>query len=114
MQGAGSYTVYAVSSPKDKAHLSDAKYATAFISLRSGFITTTTNSASVAKSAELTISGTAQGCLSNVYIWIFGKNRYDGAPGGVNCPALAGGVVHCQSPDLRDRDRQRWELQLCR
>ncbi|WP_238320272.1 MEMAR_RS02690 family S-layer glycoprotein [Methanoculleus bourgensis] len=73
---AGSYTVYAVSTNASKADLSDAKYSTASISLRSGYITATTSGATVAKGDKLTISGTAQGNPDDVYIWIFGKNYY--------------------------------------
>ncbi|NLM30905.1 MAG: PGF-CTERM sorting domain-containing protein, partial [Methanomicrobiales archaeon] len=73
---AGSYTIYAVSKDKDKSGLSEAKYATASISLRTGFISATTSSATVAKGDKLIISGTAQGNPDNVFVWIFGKNYY--------------------------------------
>ena len=73
---AGGYTIYAVSSPVNKAHLSGIKYATASVNLRSGFITATTSGATVARGDELKITGTAQGNPDNVYIWIFGKNYY--------------------------------------
>jgi len=76
---AGGYTIYAVSKPMSKADLSKAKYATAPITLRSGFITATTSGATVAKGDDLTISGTAQGNPPSVYVWIFGKNYY-GSP----------------------------------
>ncbi|KAF5052589.1 hypothetical protein DSECCO2_407180 [anaerobic digester metagenome] len=71
---AGSYTIYAVSTNVSKADLSDARYATASINLRSGFITATASGATLAKGDALTISGTATGNPSNVCIWIFGKN----------------------------------------
>ena len=77
---AGSYTIYAVSKDKDKSKLSDAKYATAAISLRTGFISATTSGATVAKGDKLVISGTAQGNPDDVFVWIFGKNYY-GKPG---------------------------------
>ena len=73
---AGSYTIYAVSKDKDKSDLSDAKYATASVSLRTGFISATTSGATVAKGDKLVISGTAQGNPDFVYVWIFGKNYY--------------------------------------
>jgi len=73
---AGSYTIYAVSADVDKSKLSDAKYSTASISLRSGYISATTSGATVAKGDKLIISGTAQGNPDEVYIWIFGKNYY--------------------------------------
>lgn len=71
---AGGYTVYAVSKPLDKSSLSDAKYATASIQLRSGFITATSSGAIVAKGDDLTLTGTAQGDPDSVHVWIFGKN----------------------------------------
>jgi PGF-CTERM protein len=71
---AGGYTIYAVSRPVDKAHLSDAKYATASVQLRSGFITATSSGAVVAKGDDLTLTGTAQGDPGNVAVWVFGKN----------------------------------------
>jgi len=71
---AGGYTIYAASRPVDRAHLSDAKYATASIQLRSGFITATSSGAVVAKGDDLTLTGTAQGDPGNVAVWVFGKN----------------------------------------
>jgi PGF-CTERM protein len=71
---AGSYTVYAVSTPVNKGSLSNAQYATVSVVLKSPFITATVSSSSVAKGDKLTITGTAQGNPSNVYVWIFGKN----------------------------------------
>jgi len=73
---AGGYTIYAVSKEVNKKDLSGAKYATASINLRSGFITATTSGATVARGDKLTISGTAQGNPNNVFVWIFGKNFY--------------------------------------
>ncbi len=70
----GGYTIYAVSSPRDKAHLSNVKYATQSVTLKTPFITATASSSSVAKGDKLTISGTAEGNPSNVYVWIFGRN----------------------------------------
>ncbi|PKL62412.1 MAG: PGF-CTERM sorting domain-containing protein [Methanomicrobiales archaeon HGW-Methanomicrobiales-2] len=72
---AGGYTVYAVSKPLDKSKLSDAKYATTSIQLRSGFITATSSGAVVAKGDDLTLTGTAQGDPASVRVWIFGKNK---------------------------------------
>ncbi|KUK59964.1 MAG: hypothetical protein XD82_1736 [Methanoculleus marisnigri] len=70
----GGYTVYAVSKPLDKSKLSDAKYATTSIQLRSGFITATSSGAVVARGDDLTLTGTAQGDPASVRVWIFGKN----------------------------------------
>lgn len=71
---AGGYTIYAASKNVSKADLSDAKYATASIQLRSGFITATSSGAVVAKGDTLTLTGTAQGDPDSVAVWIFGKN----------------------------------------
>ena len=85
---AGSYTVYAISEPREKNELLDARYATASISLRDGFLTATTSGATVAKGDKLTIFGTAQGRPDNIYIWIFGKNYY-GAHGGLSVRSVS-------------------------
>jgi len=73
---AGGYTIYAISEPRGRNELLGARYATASISLRDGFLTATTSGATVAKGDKLTIFGTAQGRPDNIYIWIFGKNYY--------------------------------------
>jgi len=79
---AGGYTVYAVSKPLGKDNgLSDAKYATASINLRTGFLSVDSISAAVARGDDLKITGTAHGKPDNVYIWIFGKNYYGGESG---------------------------------
>jgi len=80
---AGSYTIYAVSKDNDKSDLSGAEYATASVSLRTGFLSATTSGATVAKGDKLTISGTAQGNPDDVFVWIFGKNYY-GEPGALS------------------------------
>jgi len=71
---AGGYTVYAVSTNVSKDDLADTEYATAAVTLKSAFITASSSGATVAKGDKLTISGTAQGDPSSVYVWIFGKN----------------------------------------
>ncbi|MDI3507286.1 MAG: hypothetical protein PWQ69_1266 [Methanomicrobiaceae archaeon] len=70
----GGYTIYAVSAPKDKDHLSDAQYDTISIQLRSGFISATSSGAVIAKGDDLKLTGTAQGDPNEVHVWIFGKN----------------------------------------
>ncbi len=77
---AGSYTFYAVSEPRGKDELSGARYATAPISLRTGYVTASVSSTAVTRGDRLTISGIAMGSPDNVFVWIFGKNYY-GAPG---------------------------------
>jgi len=72
---AGGYTVYAVSQPVNKVKLSEAKYDTVSVQLKSAFITATTSGAVVAKGDDLKITGTAQGNpAEGVHVWIFGKN----------------------------------------
>ncbi len=73
---AGGYTIYAVAEPQGRLNLSNVKYATTSVQLRSGFITATTSGATVAKGDDLTITGTAQGNPTSVMVWIFGKNFY--------------------------------------
>jgi PGF-CTERM protein len=77
---AGGYTIYAVSRPRDKEHLSYAQYDTISIQLRSGFISATSSGAVIAKGDDLKLTGTAQGDPDEVHVWIFGKNYY-GRPG---------------------------------
>ncbi|SAI88983.1 hypothetical protein MBBA_2137 [Methanoculleus bourgensis] len=72
---AGGYTIYAVSKPRDKDALSQAKYATVAVQLKTGFLTATSSGAKIAKGDDLKITGTAMGDPDNVYVWIFGKNR---------------------------------------
>ncbi|MDD4469725.1 MAG: PKD domain-containing protein [Methanoculleus sp.] len=76
------YTIYAVSAPRDEAHLSDAVYATTTIRFQPPTITATASSATIAPGDELWINGTATGNPSSVQLWIFGPDyygRYDGA-----------------------------------
>jgi|GEM_PF-647415 len=78
----GTYTIYAVSAPRDGAHLSDAIYATATVRFQAPTITATASSATVAWGDELLINGTATGNPPHVQFWIFGPDyygRYDGA-----------------------------------
>jgi len=71
---AGSYTVYAVTKPRGKNNLAEARYATTSIQLRFPIITATASGATVAKGDGLVISGVATGNPANVCIWIFGEN----------------------------------------
>ncbi len=70
----GCYTIYAVSAPRDKAHISDAQYATNSVVLMTPYIAATASASTVAKGDSVTFSGTAPGNPDNVYVWIFGKN----------------------------------------
>ena len=72
---AGNYTIYAVSAPRDKAHLLDVKYATTSLQLRSPSLTVGSSGTSLTPGDDYRISGTATG-VDSVRIWIFGKNYY--------------------------------------
>ena len=74
---AGSYTIYAVSAPKDRDTLSNVKYATVSIVVKKPFVSATTSASTVAKGDKLFVRGTAEGQPSaGVAIWFFGKNHY--------------------------------------
>ncbi|MFA7198501.1 MAG: MEMAR_RS02690 family S-layer glycoprotein [Methanoculleus sp.] len=85
----GGYTIYAVSAPRDKDNLANVEYSTATVQLRPGFITATMSGATIAKGDDVTITGTAQGNPSNVYIWVFGKNYYGGNNGQLNVQSVS-------------------------
>ncbi|MDN7026172.1 DUF3821 domain-containing protein [Methanoculleus sp. FWC-SCC1] len=70
----GTYTIYAVADPRNKANLANVQYATQSVVLKTPFITATASASSVAKGDELTVSGTAEGNPNNVFVWVFGKN----------------------------------------
>jgi trimeric autotransporter adhesin len=70
----GSYTVYAVSSPKNRDNLNDAQYATISITLKKPFISAEMPGL-VAAGDKITIKGDAGAKTSaGVAVWIFGKN----------------------------------------
>ena len=71
----GDYTIYAVSAPRDRNHLSDVKYATTSLQLRSPSLTVGSSGTSLTPGDDYRISGTATG-VDSVQIWIFGKNYY--------------------------------------
>jgi trimeric autotransporter adhesin len=74
---AGTYTVYAVSQPVDRAHLADAAYGTVSIIIKKPFVSATASQSTVAKGDKIFITGTAEGQpAAGVQIWILGKN-YD-------------------------------------
>ncbi|NLL10982.1 MAG: PGF-CTERM sorting domain-containing protein, partial [Methanomicrobiales archaeon] len=73
---AGTYTVYAVSAPRDKDHLSDAQYDTVSLVIKKPYIQATASASVVAKGDKMFIRGTAEGDPSKgVAIWILGKNK---------------------------------------
>ncbi len=67
----GTYTIYGLSAPRDKAHISSAAYATSSIVLKAPIVTATPGSNAVARGDNLTISGYAEFQQKNVYVWIF-------------------------------------------
>jgi len=99
---AGGYTIYAVSEPRDRNNLSGAKYATATIQLRPGFVTATVSGATVASGDDIKITGTAQGSTNDVRIWIFGKNFYGDAENSR--------VVHVETVSVEDDGTFEYEL----
>ena len=86
---AGGYTIYAVSTPRDRAHLADAVYATATIQLRPPSITAGVSNATLIPGEEFWIAGNAGGAPPNVNIWIFGPNYYGGYNGGLGVRAAS-------------------------
>jgi PGF-CTERM protein len=71
---AGTYTVYAISQPHDKGHLSDTAYATTSITVKKPYVSAKIPQNTVAKGDKITIEGIASGQPANVQIWILGKN----------------------------------------
>ena len=77
---AGGYTIYAVSEPRWKDNLIDARFATTSIQLRPPSLTVRTSGTTLTRGDDYQIAGTATGDPDAVRIWIFGKNYY-GKPG---------------------------------
>ncbi|MDE4907852.1 DUF3821 domain-containing protein [Methanogenium marinum] len=74
---AGTYTIYAVTTPTNKDDLgaNNAIYSTASIVIKKPFVTATTSSATVARGDDLYITGNAEGDPTpGIAIWILGKN----------------------------------------
>ncbi|WP_442919568.1 S8 family serine peptidase [Methanoculleus sp.] len=83
------YTIYAVSTPRDKAHLSNAVYATTTIQLRPAFITAEASSSALTSGDEFRITGVAGGAPPNVNIWTFGPDYYGGHGGALGARAVS-------------------------
>ncbi|PKL69770.1 MAG: PGF-CTERM sorting domain-containing protein [Methanomicrobiales archaeon HGW-Methanomicrobiales-1] len=81
---AGTYTIYAVSQPKqyDSAALAEAAFGTVSIIIKKPFVSATASQSTVAQGDKVFITGTAEGNPSGVKIWILGKN-YPTTPGQV-------------------------------
>jgi PGF-CTERM protein len=71
---AGTYTIYAVSEPVDKNHLSDVVYATTSIVIKKPFVSAHASQGNVAKGDKAYIEGRAEGAPNGIAIWIMGKN----------------------------------------
>jgi PGF-CTERM protein len=72
---AGTYTVYAVSAPRDKDSLADVAYGTVSIIIKKPFVSATVSQSTVAKGDSLFVRGTAEGKPSpGVAMWVLGKN----------------------------------------
>jgi hypothetical protein len=72
---AGTYTIYAVSSPNSKDDLGDTEYASTSISIQKPYITASINPTLVAAGDKVYIRGAAGSHPDpGVAVWIFGKN----------------------------------------
>jgi PGF-CTERM protein len=72
---AGTYTIYAVSGPRDKNHLGQVAYGTVSIIIKKPFVSATASQSTVAQGDNVFITGTAEGNPSRgIQIWILGKN----------------------------------------
>jgi len=73
---AGTYTVFAISSPTDKGDLdSQTAYGTVSIIIKKPFVSATVSQSTVAKGDPIFIRGTAEGQPTDgVQVWVLGKN----------------------------------------
>jgi len=72
---AGSYTIYAVTTPKTKDHFNDlTTYGTTSIIHKKPFITGEISPSSVSKGQPFTVKGIAEGIPPEIQIWILGNN----------------------------------------
>jgi trimeric autotransporter adhesin len=80
---AGTYTIYAVSQPRDNqgTHLANAAYGTVSIIIKKPFVSATASQSTVAQGDKLFITGTAEGSPVAVKIWVLGKNYPTNADG---------------------------------
>ena len=72
---AGSYTIYAVATPSNRAQLADTKYGTVSVIIRKPFVTAQVSPSVVAQGDSVHFRGVAEGQPSpGVAIWTMGKN----------------------------------------
>jgi PGF-CTERM protein len=87
---AGTYTIYAVSGPRNKAQgsLAQVAYGTVSIIIKKPFVSATASQSTVAQGDNVFITGTAEGNPSpGVQVWILGKNFYSVTTEAVNSDA---------------------------
>jgi hypothetical protein len=74
---AGSYTVYAVSTPESKDRFNDlTTYGTTKIIYKKPFITAAISTATISNGVPFTVSGVAEGIPPEVRIWILGRDYH--------------------------------------
>jgi PGF-CTERM protein len=82
---AGTYTIYAVSTPNARDQLAGTQYGTVSIIIRKPFVTAQVSQSTVAQGDDMFIRGIAEGQPSQgVAIWIMGKNYATRATESVN------------------------------
>jgi len=85
---AGTYTVYAVSAPRDVDHLGDVAYGTVSIIVKKPFVSATVSQSTVAAGDKLIVRGVAEGKPApGVAMWILGKNFASRTTASVNADA---------------------------
>jgi len=73
---AGTYTIYALSAPKNRDALNEVEYDTVSLVIKKPFIQATASASVVAKGDKLYVRGTAEGDPSpGIAIWVLGKNK---------------------------------------
>jgi len=72
---AGTYTIYAVATPSNKAQLADTQYGTVPVIIHKEFVTAQSSQSTVAQGDSVHFRGVAEGQPSQgVAVWIMGKN----------------------------------------
>ena len=79
---AGTYTIYAVSEPKNKEDLSGSIFDTVSIVIRKPFAEAEVSDTDIRAGERLTVSGTAYGEPGSLGIWVFGPGYWNGAETG--------------------------------
>lgn len=75
----GTYTIYAVTEPKNKGDLPNKKYDTVSIVIKRPFITAKVSEPVIKSGEDLVITGTAEGNPTSVAIWVLGFDYWNGA-----------------------------------